>query len=261
MDSTEIGRLVVPVPRRARGGGHRRGQVQAWRWCRWQAKAAAVPRATRRRPSSASRRRIGPVTVAWYALAAQRHMYEFGTTSEQLAGDQSGRLAARPVQPATPSLKKVVSVEDVRQLAAGRRPAAPAGLCVVTDGGGAVVLVSPGGRARPAATQGQDPGPRRSAEAHQQRPHRPDLHRRALVRTARVRRGRRDASRTSTTPRSTTRSPSPCSRRSKTLASARRARAASSSSDGALLVAGRQAAVQHRRRRTVQQPSRPIAAA
>src|SRR6202162_382735 len=28
---------------------------------------------------------FGPVTVAWYALAARRHMYEFGTTSAQLA--------------------------------------------------------------------------------------------------------------------------------------------------------------------------------
>ena len=42
----------------------------------------------------------GSSVVANYALAARRHMHEFGTTSEPARRDQGRRLAARPAQPA-----------------------------------------------------------------------------------------------------------------------------------------------------------------
>ena len=109
-----------------------------------------------------------------YALAAKRHMHEFGTTSEQLAWV---KVAASQHAQHNPHalLQKPVTVEDVvnspmlsdplhraRQLRGHRQRRR-------ADRG------QRRGRAPPRAHQRQDPGPRRGAQAHQQRPHRPDL--------------------------------------------------------------------------------------
>ncbi|HEY1292494.1 MAG TPA: thiolase domain-containing protein [Chloroflexota bacterium] len=85
---------------------------------------------------------FGPVTVAWYALAARRHMYEFGTTSEQLA---EIKVAASHHAQYNPNafLKKKVSVEEVVNSPLVADPLHRLDSCVITDGGGAVVLVSP----------------------------------------------------------------------------------------------------------------------
>jgi acetyl-CoA C-acetyltransferase len=85
---------------------------------------------------------FGPVTVAWYALAAQRHMYEFGTTSAQLA---EIKVAASHHAQYNPDalLKKVVTVQEVLDSPLVADPLHRLDCCVVTDGGGAVVLVSP----------------------------------------------------------------------------------------------------------------------
>jgi acetyl-CoA C-acetyltransferase len=84
----------------------------------------------------------GPVTVAWYALAARRHMHEFGTTSEQLA---EIKVAASHHAQYNPNafLKKKVSVEEVVNSPLVADPLHRLDSCVITDGGGAVVLVSP----------------------------------------------------------------------------------------------------------------------
>ncbi|MBO0884547.1 MAG: thiolase domain-containing protein [Mycobacterium sp.] len=84
----------------------------------------------------------GPVTVAWYALAAQRHMYEFGTTSEQLA---EIKVAASHHAQYNPNalLKKKVTIEEVVNSPLVADPLHRLDSCVITDGGGAVVLVSP----------------------------------------------------------------------------------------------------------------------
>ncbi len=84
----------------------------------------------------------GPVTVAWYALAARRHMHEFGTTSEQLA---EIKVAASKHAQYNPNafLKKVVSIEEVVNSPLVADPLHRLDSCVITDGGGAVVLVSP----------------------------------------------------------------------------------------------------------------------
>ena len=82
-------------------------------------------------------------TVGMYALAAMRHMYEFGTTSEQLAWV---KVAASQHSQYNPHafLKKTVTVEDVVEFADGERPAAPAGLlCRDRQRWRAIVLVSP----------------------------------------------------------------------------------------------------------------------
>ena len=84
----------------------------------------------------------GPVTVAWYALAARRHMYEFGTTSAQLA---EIKVAASHHAQYNPDafLRNVVTVEEVLNSPLVADPLHRLDSCVITDGGGAVVLVSP----------------------------------------------------------------------------------------------------------------------
>ncbi len=77
-----------------------------------------------------------------YALAAQRHMYEFGTTSEQLA---EIKVAASLHAQHNPHalLQQVVTVEEVLASPMISDPLHRMDCCVVTDGGGAVVVVSP----------------------------------------------------------------------------------------------------------------------
>jgi acetyl-CoA C-acetyltransferase len=84
----------------------------------------------------------GPVTVAWYALAARRHMYEFGTTSEQLA---EIKVAASQHAQYNPDalLKTPVTVEEVINSPLVADPLHRLDCCVITDGGGAVIVVSP----------------------------------------------------------------------------------------------------------------------
>jgi acetyl-CoA C-acetyltransferase len=84
----------------------------------------------------------GPVTVAWYALAARRHMYEFGTTSEQLA---EIKVAASHHAQYNPDafLQNVVTVEDVLNSPLVADPLHRLDSCVITDGGGALIVVSP----------------------------------------------------------------------------------------------------------------------
>ena len=77
-----------------------------------------------------------------YALAAQRHMYEFGTTSEQLAWVKvAASEHAQYNQHAL--LRKPVTVEDVVNSPMLSDPLHRLDCCVVTDGGGAVIVASP----------------------------------------------------------------------------------------------------------------------
>lgn len=82
----------------------------------------------------------GPVSQ--YALVAQRHMYEFGTTSEQLAAI---KVAASKHASHNPNafLPNEVSIEDVLASRLICDPLHLLDCCVVTDGGGALVVVSP----------------------------------------------------------------------------------------------------------------------
>jgi acetyl-CoA acetyltransferase len=83
-----------------------------------------------------------PLPVAAYALAASRHMYEYGTTAEQLAwvAVSARQWAQRRGAPAWST--DDLSLEDV---AAARRVCDPFGVrdcCLVTDGGAAIVVTS-----------------------------------------------------------------------------------------------------------------------
>ncbi|MCK1717559.1 thiolase domain-containing protein [Bradyrhizobium sp. 141] len=77
-----------------------------------------------------------------YALGARRHMYEYGTTSEQLAWI---KVAASHHAQHNPHalLRKVVTVEDVLTSPLVSDPLHRLDCCVVSDGGGAVVVTRP----------------------------------------------------------------------------------------------------------------------
>jgi len=84
---------------------------------------------------------FGPTIVGSYALCAQRHMHEFGTTSEQLAAIA---VAMRQHATRNPRAKyrEPLTVDDVL---ASRLISSPLHLldcCMISDGGGAVVLAS-----------------------------------------------------------------------------------------------------------------------
>ncbi len=84
----------------------------------------------------------GTSTIGMYALAARRHMHEYGTTSEQLA---EIKVAASLHAQHNPNafLPKAVTVEDVLASRMVSDPLHLLDCCVITDGGGAVVVVSP----------------------------------------------------------------------------------------------------------------------
>lgn len=83
-----------------------------------------------------------PVTVNLYAMAAMRHMHEFGTTSEQLAWV---KVAASHHAQHNPNamLREVVTVEDVLRSPMISDPLHRLDSCVVSDGGGAVIVARP----------------------------------------------------------------------------------------------------------------------
>ncbi|MDI6029200.1 thiolase domain-containing protein [Corticibacterium sp. UT-5YL-CI-8] len=82
-----------------------------------------------------------PTAVA-YAIAAKRHMYEYGTTSEQLAWI---KVAASHHAQHNPNamLKDVVTVEDVVNSPMVSDPLHRLDCCVISDGGGAIIVARP----------------------------------------------------------------------------------------------------------------------
>jgi acetyl-CoA C-acetyltransferase len=83
-----------------------------------------------------------PVTVNLYAMVAMRHMYEFGTTSEQLAWV---KVAASHHAQHNPNamLRNVVTVEEVINSPMISDPLHRLDCCVVSDGGGALIVARP----------------------------------------------------------------------------------------------------------------------
>jgi acetyl-CoA C-acetyltransferase len=79
---------------------------------------------------------------ASYALAASRHMYEFGTTSAQLA-EVKVTATRHAVHNPHAVVKSEVTVEEVLASPMIADPLHRLDCCLVTDGGGAVVVVSP----------------------------------------------------------------------------------------------------------------------
>ncbi|MDZ4129779.1 MAG: thiolase domain-containing protein, partial [Hydrogenophaga sp.] len=85
---------------------------------------------------------VPPQPMYGYAMVARRHMHEFGTTPEQLAWV---RVAASHHAQHNPHAvhRDVVSVDDVLRSPMVANPLHRLDCCVMTDGGGAVVVVHP----------------------------------------------------------------------------------------------------------------------
>ena len=86
----------------------------------------------------------GPLNpISMYALAAQRHMHEFGTTSEQLA---EVAVAARAWALKNPKAYRFgdgpLTVDDVVSSPMVSSPLHALDCCLVVDGGGAVVMTT-----------------------------------------------------------------------------------------------------------------------
>ena len=84
----------------------------------------------------------GIVVANSYAMVAKRHMHEFGTTSEQLAWV---KVAASHHAQHNPHamLKEVVTVKEVVDSPMIADPLHRLDCCVVSDGGGAVIVARP----------------------------------------------------------------------------------------------------------------------
>jgi len=83
-----------------------------------------------------------PTVVNMYALCAQRHMHEFGTTSEQLAWIKVAASHHARHNPRA-MLRDVVTVEDVVNSPLVADPLHRLDCCVISDGGGALLVTRP----------------------------------------------------------------------------------------------------------------------
>lgn len=85
---------------------------------------------------------FGNIILGSYAMMAQRHMHDFGTTPEQLAWI---KVAASHHAQHNPNalLREVVTVEDVVNSPLLADPLHRLDCCVITDGGGALVIARP----------------------------------------------------------------------------------------------------------------------
>jgi acetyl-CoA C-acetyltransferase len=104
--------------------------------------AAARAGAFASRPEEAFESPYGGTTHNQYAMCAMRHMHQYGTTSEQLAWI---KVAASHHAQYNPNavLRNVVTVEDVLNSPIIATPLHRLDCCVVTDGGGALIVTSP----------------------------------------------------------------------------------------------------------------------
>lgn len=84
----------------------------------------------------------GNVIVNAYALAAARHSHEFGTTAEQLAWVKVAASHHASHNPLA-MLRERVTVEDVLASPMVSDPLHRLDCCVVSDGGGAIVVAKP----------------------------------------------------------------------------------------------------------------------
>ncbi len=93
-------------------------------------------------PASAFEYPYRPTIANLYAMCAMRHMYEYGTTSEQLAWI---KVAASQHAQHNPHamLRTPVTVEDVVNSPMIADPLHRLDCCVISDGGGALVVVGP----------------------------------------------------------------------------------------------------------------------
>jgi acetyl-CoA acetyltransferase len=83
----------------------------------------------------------GVTTVGSYALVAQRHMHEYGTTSEQLAEIAVVMRRHASLNPHA-KMRKPISVADVLESRIISHPLHLLDCCIISDGAGALVVTS-----------------------------------------------------------------------------------------------------------------------
>lgn len=94
-----------------------------------------------RDPAGAFSSPYGMTTVGSYALVAQRHMHEYGTTSEQLAEIAVNARRHASLNPDA-KMRQTITVDDVMASRVISSPLHLLDCCIISDGGGAVVLTS-----------------------------------------------------------------------------------------------------------------------
>jgi acetyl-CoA acetyltransferase len=82
-----------------------------------------------------------PTPVGGYAMAAMRHMHQYGTTSEQLAEIAVATRAWAALNPAA-MMRRPIGIDDVLSSPMISDPLHMLDSCLVTDGAGAVVVTS-----------------------------------------------------------------------------------------------------------------------
>ena len=83
----------------------------------------------------------GMTTVGSYALVAQRHMHLYGTRSEQLAEIAVAMRKHASLNPHA-KMQKPITVDDVMQSRVISDPLHLLDCCIISDGGGAVIVTS-----------------------------------------------------------------------------------------------------------------------
>ncbi len=83
----------------------------------------------------------GPTVMSSYAMVAQRHMREYGTTSEHLAEVAVAIRGHAALNPAA-KFRDPITVGDVMASRVVSSPFHLLDCCIITDGGGALVLAS-----------------------------------------------------------------------------------------------------------------------
>jgi acetyl-CoA acetyltransferase len=81
------------------------------------------------------------VPIPTYALAAQRHMYQYGTTSAQLAEIAVAARKWASLNPAA-TMRDPLSIDDVLASPMMSTPLRLRDCCLVNDGGGAVIVTT-----------------------------------------------------------------------------------------------------------------------
>lgn len=85
---------------------------------------------------------FGPTVVGSYAMVAQRHMHEYGTTAEQLAQVAVTIRRHAGLNPAA-KFRDPISVEDVLASRVVSSPLHLLDCCIISDGGGALIVTNP----------------------------------------------------------------------------------------------------------------------
>src|SRR5207245_2044105 len=83
----------------------------------------------------------GSTLVGGYALAAQRHMYEYGTKPEQLAEIAVGVREYAGLN-ASAMYRDPITVDDVLASRLVADPLHKLDCCVISDGGGAIIMTT-----------------------------------------------------------------------------------------------------------------------